>query len=249
MHLLYLDDSGSPHNSNEEYFILGGLSIFEPQINYLVTELDKLAKDVNPGEPEKVEFHASEIFSRRKEPWKGMTTAEARGVIKSVLQIFANAYDTANAFACAVHKSDFAGQDPVELAFEDLTSRFDKYLERMRSSGDRQRGLIILDESSYETTLQNLAVNFRKLGTQWGNIRHIADIPFFVSSDASRIIQFADHIAYSVFRRYNAGDTQYFDIISRQFDQQDGVVHGLSHKTSNMNCMCLACSTRRILKT
>ena len=34
MHLLYLDDSGSAGNQNEEYFVLGGLSVFEAQAHW-----------------------------------------------------------------------------------------------------------------------------------------------------------------------------------------------------------------------
>ncbi|GAG28924.1 unnamed protein product, partial [marine sediment metagenome] len=31
MHLLYLDDSGSTGNPNEEYLVLGGVSVYEAQ--------------------------------------------------------------------------------------------------------------------------------------------------------------------------------------------------------------------------
>ncbi len=98
----------------------------------------------------------------------------------------------------------------MELAFEDLCSRFDRYLSGMRESGDRQRGLLILDESAYETSLQKLAINFRLLGTRWRVIQNLAEAPLFISSKVSRAVQLADHIAYAVFRRYNAGDTNYY---------------------------------------
>lgn len=35
MHLLYLDDSGSVPNTQEKYFILGGVSIFEAQAHHI----------------------------------------------------------------------------------------------------------------------------------------------------------------------------------------------------------------------
>ena len=122
----------------------------------------------------------------------------------------------------------------------------DKYLTRLRDAGDRQRGLLILDNSSHETSLQRLANEFRAYGTRWGIIRNLADTPFFVDSRASRLVQLADHVAYAVFRRYNASDTQYFDIIAAKFDSADGVLHGLSHKqNNNPSCMCPACMSRR----
>ncbi len=248
MHLLYLDDSGSVPNSAEQYFVLAGISVFEAQADWFTRELDKLAESIDPKHPTGVEFHASEIYSRRSYPWKGMTAEDARGVIKAVLQIVAGSYETARIFACAVQKSSVPqGVDPVEMAFEDLCSRFDLYLSRLRSSGDRQRGLLILDKTTYETSLQGLTREFRDLGTKWGVIRNLADIPFFVDSRASRLIQIADHVAYAVFRRYNSGDTQYFDIVAPKFDSADGVIHGLAHKVSSSTlCLCPACLSRRL---
>ena len=246
MHLLYLDDSGSAGNPNEQYLVLGGVSVFEAQSHWITQQLDTLAENINPNDPHSVEFHASEIFSRRSQPWKGLNQEEARGIIKSVLSVLANAYESARAFACVVHKASYPNQDPMEVAFEDLCSRFDRYLQRLRNIGDTQRGLVILDKSAYETTLQQMSVEFRTLGTTWGVIRNLADTPLFVDSRASRVIQLADHVAYAVFRRYHASDTQYLDIISGKFDSEDGVVHGLAHKEpGNLGCMCIACLSRR----
>jgi hypothetical protein len=138
----------------------------------------------------------------------------------------------------------------MELAFEDICSRFDIYLRRLRGDGDRQRGLLILDESTHETTLQSMARDFRTLGTRWGVIRNFAETPLFVDSRASRVVQLADHIAYAVFRRYNAGDAQYLFVMSSMLDCVDGIVHGLVHKRlNNPNCMCIACLSRRGRRT
>ena len=246
MHLLYLDDAGSVKNPSEEYVILGGVSIFESQANWITQRLDTLAQSIHPADPHRVEFHASEIFSRRAVPWRGMSREEAQGVIKAVLSVLRESYDTAKAFACAVHKDSYPNLDPIGLAFEDLCSRFDIYLQRLRSEGDRQRGMLIIDEGAHRTTMQNMSRDFRTLGTKWGVIRNLADTPLFAESRASRLMQLADHVAYAVFRRYNAHDAQYFDVMASKFDAAGGVVHGLSHKqTVDPDCMCIACATRR----
>jgi len=246
MHLLYLDDSGSFQNPNEKHLVLGGVSIFEAQAFWVTQQLDQLAESIAPNDPHAVEFHASEIFARRKPPWKGMKRDEAQGVIKAVLSVLAKSFDSARAFACVVHKPSYTEVDAVELAFEELCNRFDLYLGRLRDSGDRQRGLLILDKSAHETSLQRLARDFRVLGTRWGVIRNFADTPLFVDSMASRVVQLADHVAYAVFRRYEARDAQYFDIIADKFDMADGVVHGLVHKHTELRvCMCPACLSRR----
>ncbi len=247
MYLLYLDDSGSTGNANEKYLVLGGVAVYEAQVDHITRELDSLAESICPSDPHSVEFHASEIFSRRIPPWKGMSRDDAIGIIKSVLNVLADAYDTARAFACAIHKptAPNPNNDHMGIAFEDLCSRFDIYLRRLHRKGNRQRGLLILDQGAHETTLQQMAREFRTLGTRWGSVRNLVDTPLFVNSRASRVVQLADHVAYSVFRRYERGDTQYFDIISAKFDSTDGVVHGLSHKHHlGTPCMCLACVTR-----
>ncbi|MEN9221354.1 MAG: DUF3800 domain-containing protein [Thermostichus sp. BF3_bins_97] len=244
---MYLDDAGSAANESEEYFVLAGVAAFEAQTRWLIQELDKLAQGFDPDKPNSIEFHASEIFARRISPWDKMSREEAQGVIKAVLQILSRSHDNVRAFACAVHKASYPGKDPVELAFEDLCSRFDLYLARLRQSGDPQRGLLILDKSTYETTLRKMARDFQTLGTQWGVIRNLADTPFFVDSHASRLVQLADHVAYATFRRYNARDTQYFDIFASKFDAEAGVLHGLAHKqTVDSMCMCPACLSRRV---
>jgi Protein of unknown function (DUF3800) len=245
MHLLYLDDSGSVNNKEEEYIVLGGLSLFEPQIHFVTQELDRLAESIDPKNPQAVEFHASKIYSGKIHPWDKMSQSERRGVIKAVLKVLADSYETARAFACAIHKPSYPTDDPMELAFEDLCSRFDRFLDRLRGTGDRQRGLLVLDETTYETSLQKLALDFRALGTRWGVIHNLVEAPLFVSSHVSRCVQLADHIAYAVFRRYNAGDTNYFDIIASKFDAVEGVMHGLCHKQRvTPKCFCVACLSR-----
>lgn len=68
MHLLYLDDAGSAANVNEEYLVLGGISVFEAQAHWFTQELDQLAMSIDSREPHGLEFHASEIFGRRTPP-------------------------------------------------------------------------------------------------------------------------------------------------------------------------------------
>lgn len=221
--------------------------MYEAQTDWFTQQLNRLASTIDDSDPSRIELHASEIFSRRKNPWNTLSRPDAIGIIKGVLRVVQDSYISARLFACAVHKPSFPESDPVELAFEDICSRFNLFLRRQSQEGDRQRGLLILDESAHETTLQQMTQDFRKLGTRWGNIQHIAEIPLFVNSKACRLIQLADHVAYSVFRRYNAGDTNYFDIIAGRFDSEGGIIHGLAHKQSQfVDCTCPACMSRRM---
>lgn len=248
MYLLYLDDSGSIKNPNEEYFVLGGVCVPERSISWLTSQLDDLATTINASDPSQVEFHASEIFGGRNPPWNQYKKRQERvDILKNTLNTLKAANSDTVVFACAVHKQSYPKLDPMEIAFEDLCSRFDMYLNRIyHETKVSHKGLIVFDKSVYESSLQKLTIEFRQLGTRWREVRNIREVPFFVDSKASRLIQLADHVAYSVFRRYNAGDLTYFNCIESRFDNHQGIIHGLAHKqTYNPACTCPACITRK----
>ena len=57
------------------------------------------------------------------------------------------------------------------LVFEDLCQRFD-YFQMRRQQGDQQRGLLVLDKTTRETSLQKLSREFRKAETRWGSLKN-----------------------------------------------------------------------------
>lgn len=83
-------------------------------------------------------------------------------------------------------------------------------------------------------------------GHRWGQLYNLSDVPLFVNSKATRLIQFADMIAYAMRRYYEKGDASLFDLFSHRFDAVGGVNHGLVHYTlPNAQCPCFACRQRR----
>ena len=249
MYLLYLDDAGSAPNQTEDYFVLGGVAVPENSLRWLSFELEKLAQTISSQtsiDPQQIEFHASEIFSGKSSPWNQFKDREQRKkILTDVLGVLTKSYSSIVVFSCAIHKKSFPSDDPVIMAFEDISSRFDYFIQRVSPEESGQRGLMILDNTSYEAGLQSLTNSIRQSGNRWGNqLRRIGEIPLFVDSKACRIVQLADHIAYAVFRRYNANDLTYFNVIESRFDMSDGVVHGLVHKQLiNRKCTCPACIT------
>lgn len=247
MYFLYLDDSGSPGNIDESHFILGGFCVPEESIRWLSARLEANAQLLDPENPQSVEFHAAECFKGAEHPWKEMTKPERIGTIKNTLCTLKTAKPGVVVFGCAIHKASFPGKDPVKLAFEDLSSRFNYFIEHHPIDDQRQRGIIIIDKSSYEYGLQSLATEFRKNGNHWGNqLRNICEVPMFLDSKSSRLIQLADHIAYAIHRSYNRDDTSYFKCIEERFDQYEGKIMGLSHKQHYTKlCTCPACLSRK----
>jgi hypothetical protein len=226
MHLLYVDESGSAGDANQRFFVLAGLSIFERQGYWISQEMDKIASSFNPADPLSVELHGSPMMGG-KEIWRRFPKEDRVQALEQSLQVIANSHPSNRIFAVAIRKATVSPQNPVNYAFEQLASRFDYYLQRLHRNGDTQRGVIVFDKSTYETTIQSLATDFRTVGHTWGVIRNLAEVPLFLESKASRLIQVADIIAYAVYRHCEHNDSRLFSIIERRFDAEGGLVHGL----------------------
>jgi hypothetical protein len=226
MHLLYCDESGSVTDVHQSHFILAGISLFERQSFWIASELDKIAARFNPADPGSVELHGNAMLAGRKF-WRQFPKEDRANAIKDALEVLNASHKSNRVFVCAINKTLASPQDPVELAFEQMASRFDLLLMRMHRNGDTQRGIIIFDKSTYESTIQNLATDFRTIGHSWGVVRNLAEVPLFLDSRASRLIQLADLIAYSAFKKYEKSDPQFFSIIENRLDSEGGIVHGL----------------------
>lgn len=226
MHLLYADESGAVADPKQTYFVLAGFSLFERQGFWLANQLDAIAAIFDPADPAAVELHGNPMLVG-KGRWRGYPKADREQAIEDILHAFANSHPSNRLFASVIKKSVVSPQDPVEIAFEQMASRFDQYLMRLHRSGDTQRGIIIFDKSTYETTIQSLASDFRTLGHSWGVIRNFAEVPLFLDSKASRLTQLADIIAYAIYRYYERADGQFFSIIQHRFDAEGGIVHAL----------------------
>ena len=253
MYLLYVDGSGSVKNPNETYFILGGISVYERQIFHLIKQVDEYVESLKLGPTEEIELHASVIARGSQRPWKGIPRKSRLQIIEDALEVVRTTHKTNKLFAVAVHKAHYSPNDPVEHSFEEICNRFDRQLGRFYkrsgySSAEAQRGLVVMDKSdNYESALQSLARTFRIHGTRWGSLRNMAEVPMFVDSQASRILQIADLTTWAVWRRYEYQDTRYFDKIVSRFDSEGGVLHGLVHLSPDYeNCVCPACLSRSI---
>lgn len=226
MYLFYIDESGSVPDPNQAYFVLAGFCTFERQGYWIAQELDKIASRFDPANPSSMELHGSPML-KGKGKWRNHPKADREQAMLDALQVLRDSHPSNRVFASVVLKSRVSPDDPVEFVFEQLASRFDRYLMRLHKSGDTQRGIIIFDKSTYETTIQTLATDFRTIGYTWGVIRNLSEVPLFLDSKASRLIQLADLIAHAIYKEYEQGNSRYSSVIIPRFDAEGGVVHGL----------------------
>lgn len=243
MHLLYLDDSGAVANPADRHVVLAGLAVFERQTHWLSKKLDELAERIWPEDPFGLEFRGADMLGGKRR-WRGIEREVRRTAFAEALG-FLGASKFVRIFGAVVHKAAVAGEDPLEHAFEQICNRFDRYLGRLHHKGDTQRGVIVLDESAYETSLQSLAHEFRREGHRWGKLRNLSEVPLFVNSRATRMVQYADLIAYALRRYYEKGEGRWLEIVAERIDAEGGVLHGLTHRIpAGEACGCLACSRR-----
>lgn len=250
MHLLYVDDSGSVGNPDETHFILGGVAIFERGLYHVIKALDDVVEGFKlGGNPHDIELHGTDMYGGRTNPWRSLKRDDRERMIKAALNIVAGQKSAVRLFGVAVNKAHIAPRDPVEYAFEEICNRFNLFLRRINNrdgkSGEAQRGLVIMDETHHEQPLQALARHFRVNGSRWGAFRNLAEVPLFVDSRASRGVQFADLVAYALWRKYEIQDGRFFDSIVPYFDNEGGVIHGLVHAKPRVpQCFCPSCMSR-----
>lgn len=229
MHLLYVDESGSASDASQKYFILAGVSVFERQTHWVEQRLNEIAIRFEPTLSHELELHGSPMRSG-KGSWRKIPKIDREQAIKDVLQfgIAEQPEDALRLFGTVVKKSNLVGIDPVIHSFEQMTSRFDMFLARRYTKfRDPQRGLMLFDESTTEQRIQTLAREFKYSGHSFGKTRNYSEVPVFMDSKASRLIQLVDLVAYSMFRHFEHKDSQYFNIFKHRFDSEGGIKHGL----------------------
>lgn len=210
MHLLYVDESGSVTDASQKYFVLAGVSVFERTTHWIEKSLDEIANKIAPECPQDLELHGSPMRSG-KGVWRKFDLATREALIVEALSngVLRQAKGV-RLFGCAVEKSALSGKDPVHVCFEQLARRFDLFLQRCHTKhNDPQRGLMLFDESGTEQRLQTLAREFKHKGHSYGKTHNYAEVPVFLNSRATRLIQLADLVAYSIFRHFEHGDSTY----------------------------------------
>lgn len=247
MHLLYVDESGNPEGAEDRHFVLAGLSAFEQNTYFLAKDVDSIKHKYFPTLPP-LDFHVSKIRAGSGF-WRNIDRPVREAVLTDLAHALVASAGSVRLFGTVVEKdSTVHGESAIKLAMEQVCKRFDIMLSRRwKEDGDKQRGLLVLAESSYQTRAKVWVQGFRELGTQWGCLRNLSESPFFVPAKESRLIQLADYVAHALFLAYERNDRTLLRPIMHRFDQRTGVLHGLHHAspTKGLACDCPACYSRR----
>ena len=137
-------------------------------------------------------------------------------------------------FASVIEKSLIPADEILTKSFENVACQFDQYLTNIyHARREPQRGLVIFDKTSYEYKLQALSHVFKHKGHSTGKLRNFAEVPLFLDSKASRLIQMADMIAYSVFRHFESDDSTNYRKVEPYFYRYQGVNCGMTLTVSD----------------
>lgn len=172
---------------------------------------------------------------------------ERRRFISEVAAAFAQ-WGFARLFAECINKVHFdPSRHPYsidEMAFEQVVSRFEQYLQ-ITSTAQGNYGLLIHDNNQTVAKRHTeLMRRFHTRGTLWTHIERIIETPLFVDSQLTSMVQIADICSYALRRYLENGETGLFNQVFGRADRKDGVVVGVRHFTEP-SCNCAICVAHR----
>jgi hypothetical protein len=221
-------------------------------IDHFRTRVDAIiAQHINEHN-RSIELHANAMRSGSK-AWRKIPE-DVRVVLLSAMVNFIGAYQPPSGhgfglFGTARAPNAVPAADPLERSFEELLFRFRSMLDRLSRDGSPQFGVVVADEAKHEKVVQPLVVQWRATGTMrrgMGRLDRVVEVPLFVDSAATRLLQVADIVAHAVYLYYQKSDQSLIGPLLPAFDADDGVMHGLVHlcEVGYKNCPCPACVSR-----
>ena len=178
-----------------------------------------------------------------------LTLDERRQLLRDLADLIAS-WDDCRLFAECIDKRTFGGRaprvPPVEEAFEQVITRFHRYLETLPF---RDYGLLLQDQN--ETVMRRLTElmrHFHERGTRWTNqIPLIVETPLFVDSKLTGMVQMADVCAYATRRFCEFGGGELFERILGRFHRSGNRLVGIRHYTNRdepfgRRCVCAICT-------
>ena len=178
-----------------------------------------------------------------------LTLTERQHFINDVADCV-SAWGFARLFAECIDKVHFNPQiarpSLDEQAFEQLISRFERYLQNIDGPND-QRAFGLLVHDNNETVARKhtrMMRTFHQSGTVWIDIQRIIETPLFVDSKLTSMVQIADLCSYSLRRYVENGEGNLFAKIHARADRHLDRVVGVRHFT-NEACQCTICCDHR----
>lgn len=207
---------------------------------YRISELLRLRKLSDP----KPHRQAKKNYSKTKN-YIHLTHAERLCAVQDVADLISS-WGNARLFAECIDKTH---HDPVvakrsvgEQSFEQVVSRFQRYLTNMSASG-KSYGLLIHDNNeSVAKKHTEMMRQFHQGGTLWTSIDNLIETPLFVDSSLTRMVQIADLCAFALRRYAENGEADLFRRIFARADRSGVKTVGVRHYAGR-SCKCEICAS------
>ncbi len=195
------------------------------------------------GNKQRVKAYRRESVAIR--PYVHLTRDERRECLRQLASELAKRADIC-IFADAISKSDFTPgkYTPYELAFEQVLTRYQTFLERCSSTG-----IVVHDNNTkVAPRIHDLSRKFHQDGTIYKRITRVVETPLFVDSAFTSMIQMSDLCSYALRRMIENNESDLWDLVEPRVcrDQQQQQLHvGVRHYTGKRACNCRICANHR----
>lgn len=208
MLLLYIDESGGFERQRQdlEHVTVGGVAIHEQAIEPFRARVDEVMATVLDPQNRGLEIHAAAMTAGRG-AWRKIPRDVRYDLLVRLSALLGSFQPDPGYGLLAVARAPLAVPkvDPLERVFEELLLRFRSMLDRLSQEDDQQFGIVVADEAKYEQILQPLVAEWRDTGVarhRLGRLDRLVEVPLFVDSQATRLLQMADVVTHAVWRFY-----------------------------------------------
>ena len=214
----------------------------------MTRELNSLQEKYFPGINIPIEFHVRPIRQGKGPHFKQFSFDTRVKIIDEIYDIILK-YVFPNIIAFATVMDVSAVTSPEQVChdcFEDVCQHFNLFLYNQYKKNIPSKGLLIIDRGRERQYRQHFG-KFKKSEAIEEYLGNIVDTPYFAACKETRMLQVADFIANAVFRYYESGITDEFNLILPQFYRGPYrfPVYGLNHITKDDSCKCCVCENKR----
>lgn len=222
MHILFLDESGTPPSATkrkDKYFVIGGLAIPDGVWRKVRDDLFGMKVRRKIWGELKWRYFAP-TNDDEANPMKKMDQEE-RNAIRSEMYQIIGSVKSVKAMACVAcieaayqMPSITCADDLYHFTYKPVSERFQYYLQDLsRAVGRTETGIIVADHRGPQPDARFRTAHERLLGAEGDFISaypNLVESLFFQPSDISVGIQLADMVAGAVWRKYEKGDDYWY---------------------------------------
>ena len=207
MYLIYLDEAGSPKQSDSSnQYVLSAFIVHESKKFKIVDDVCELKRKYFPdNDPNDVEFHMKDL-AHHNGIFKQLGLEKEKMLIKEIGELIQRSDCTL--ITVAIKKTNLWGnmaEKVSELAMKFLFERICLFLNDNNAiyRNNSQFGILMLDsvnkqvDNKTRTQITGMIEN----GTEYNSSEYFIDQPLFVQSCNDHIMQLADYVAYCMRRR------------------------------------------------